>query len=185
MIRINLIPTKRRKKAKPIATYLVSTVFVVVGFIAITFFAHSFMTSKVEELERRSAKNKAEIARLDKEIKKVRDFERIRDEFKRKKGVIEELTANQSLPVRVLDNLSQRLSKGIWLTTMKISKKSVSIAGVGFNNNDIVDYVQNMKESTIFKDVVLLGTTKAMAGQVETFRFNINFKINPEGGDGT
>jgi type IV pilus assembly protein PilN len=177
MIRINLIPTKRKKKAKPLAGYLVSAVFVGIGSMVLAFFVNSYMSSVVEELEKKSAENKKLIAQLDKQIKEVKDFEKVKKRFLDRKKVIEELTANQSLPVRILDELSGRLSEGVWLSNLTIKKNRVSLAGEGFSNNDIVDYVQNMKESELFNNVQLLGTNKSKKGDVETFIFNISFEV--------
>jgi len=177
MIRINLIPTKRKKKSKPMATYLVGAVFVLIGFVAITFFVHSFMSSTVGKLEEDSAKNVKTLKDLDRIIKEVQNFEKLRDKFEARKKVIEDLTANQSLPVRMLDELSDRLSSEVWLISLNIKGESVSLAGVGFSHNDIVDFVQNMKQSKLFKDVVLLGTTSAAKGDVTTHTFNISFKL--------
>lgn len=177
MIRINLIPTKRKKKAKPLAGYLVSAVFVAIGTLVLAFFVNSYMSSVVEELQKKSEENKQLIAKLDKQIKEVKDFENLKKKFLDRKRVIEELTANQSLPVRILDELSMKLSEGVWLNSVNIRQNKVSLAGIGFSNNDIVDYVENMKSSELFRNVELLGTTKSKKGDVVTFSFTISFEV--------
>ena len=177
MIRINLLPTKRKKKTQPIATYLVTAGVVTIVFIALAFFANSYMGSRITDLEDQSAENKRLIAELDKKIKEVRNFEALKKKFMDRKKVIEELTAGQSLPVRILDELSMKLTDGIWLKTLSIKNDKVSLAAMGFNNSEIVDFVQDLKGSTLFKEVVLLGTTKAVIDEVEVFNFNISFVV--------
>ncbi|MCK4910657.1 MAG: PilN domain-containing protein [Thermodesulfovibrionales bacterium] len=177
MIRINLLPTKRKKKTQPVATYLVTAGVVTLVFIALAFFANSYMGSRIDDLEATSAQNKRLLVELDKKIKEVKDFEAINKKFMDRKKVIEELTAGQSLPVRILDELSMKLTDGVWLKTLSIKNEKVSLAAMGFNNSEIVDFVQDLKGSELFKEVVLLGTTKAVIDDVEVFNFNISFVV--------
>ncbi len=177
MIRINLIPTKRKKKAKPLATYLVSAALITVAFIALAFFANTYMGSRIKALEEKSAENKKLLARLDEKIKEVKNFEAINKKFSDRKKVIEELTEGQSLPVRILDTLSMSLTDGIWITSLSIQKGKVSLAGIGFNNNEIVDFISSMKNAELFMNVVLLGTNKQAIGAVEVFNFKASFSV--------
>ncbi len=177
MIRVNLLPTKRKKKTQPIATYLVSAAVVTLVFIALAFFASSYMGSRIDDLEDQKAKNRTLIASLDKKIQKVKDFEKIKKKFTDRKKVIEELTAGQSLPVRILDELSQKLSDGIWIRSLNIKGQKISVAGIGFNNNEIVDFVQDLKGSELFREVVLLGTTKQVMEKVDVFTFKLSFSV--------
>ena len=177
MIRINLLPTKRKKKTQPVATYLVTAVVVTIVFIALAFFANSYMGSRIDDLEDKQAENKKLIVSLDKKIKEVMDFEKIKKKFSDRKKVIEELTAGQSLPVRILDELSLKLSDGIWIKSLNIKEEKVSLSGLGFNNNEIVDFVQDLKNSELFKEVLLQGTKKQMMKQVEVFSFKISFVV--------
>ncbi len=177
MIRINLLPTKRKKKAKPIATYLVSAVVATLVSIALAFFASSYMGSRIDDLHGKHADNKKLIKSLDKKIKEVKDFEKINKKFTERKKVIEELTAGQSLPVRILDELSQRLSDGIWIQSLNIKEENVSLSGTGFNNNEIVDFVQDLKGSKLFREVTLKGTRKQGKGSVDVFTFSLTFVV--------
>ena len=177
MIRINLLPTKRKKKTQPVATYLVTAVVVTLVFIALAFFANSYMGSRIDDLEDKQAKNKKLIASLDKKIKEVMDFEKIKKKFTDRKKVIEELTSGQSLPVRILDELSLKLSDGIWIDSLNIKEAKVSLTGVGFNNNEIVDFVQDLKNSELFREVLLGGTAKKSMDQVDVFTFKLSFVV--------
>ncbi|MFC1769684.1 PilN domain-containing protein [Nitrospirota bacterium] len=180
MIRINLIPTKRRKKSKPMPMYLIGMVASLLGGLVIFFAVSMYMNSKLDELDARKKTNEQKIKELNKKIKEVKDFEALNKKFIDRKKVIEDLTKNQSLPVRVLDEISLKLTEGVWLVSVNIANNRVSISGVGFSNSDIVNYVQSMKKSELFTSVVLHGTVK-QAGSggvgVDTFSFNISFQI--------
>ena len=50
MIRINLLPTKRKKKAKPMPMYLVYSGFMLTASLAVLFFFNSYMNSRIKAL---------------------------------------------------------------------------------------------------------------------------------------
>lgn len=184
MIRINLIPTKRKKKAKPMATYLVTAALVTIGFIALSFFVNTYMSSRIKDLEEKSVENKKLLAQLEEKIKEVKNFEAINKKFSDRKKVIEDLTEGQSLPVRILDTLSMSLTDGIWITSLSIQKGKVSLSGYGFNNNEIVDFISSMKNTDLFKNVVLQNTTKQAIQSVEVFIFKASFSVGGMAGKG-
>lgn len=177
MIKINLIPAKRKKKPKHVPPFIIAMILLLMVSGVASAYAVYYMDSNVEDLQRKKKINTDKIAKLDKRIKEVKDFEKLNQTFLKRKKIIEELTKSQSVPVRILDEMSKRLTDGIWLVSMKISAKSVSISGVGFSNTDIVSFVQNLKASALFTDVVLGGTQLKKSGTVETYTFNIRLNI--------
>jgi Tfp pilus assembly protein PilN len=84
---------------------------------------------------------------------------------------------NQSLPVRILDEISTRLTDGVWLQSMSISGNNLRIGGTGFKNTDIVSFVQSLKNSDLFTNVNLLGTVRKMEGTAETYTFNMTLEV--------
>ena len=177
MIKINLIPAKRKKKPKHVPPFIIAMILLLIVSGVASAYAVYYMDSKVQDLELKKKVNVGKIAKLDKRIREVKDFEKLNQSFLKRKKIIEELTKSQSVPVRVLDEMSRRLTDGIWLVSMKISATGVTISGVGFSNTDIVSFVQNLKVSALFENVVLGGTQLKKSGTVETYTFNIRLNI--------
>lgn len=177
MIKVNLLPAKRRKKPKPVPTFVIAGVMLLLGSFIVSGYVVYFLNSRIEKLEAQKADNAKKIIELNKKIKEVKDYEARNKVFMERKKVIEELTRNQSLPVKILDEMSKRLTDGIWLTSMDISRGKVSLAGSGFSNSDIVSYVQSLKGSALFTDVALLGTKCSDKGGVQVCSFNIKFAV--------
>jgi type IV pilus assembly protein PilN len=180
MIRVNLLPIKRKKKPKPVPTFIVAALFLALGAAILGVGASVFLGSRIEALEQQKKANARKIAELDKKIAEVKGYEKLNRTFTQRKHIIEQLRHNQSLPARVLDEMAQRLSNGVWLTAARISGNKVNISGVGFSNADIVNYVQSMKDSALFTNVTLLESVKATLSGVAAYKFKMTFGIVKE-----
>lgn len=183
MIKINLIVTKRKKKAKPIPMFLVAGVGLLALSLAGSFYAASLVENKIETLTRKKIENQKEMEKLKGKMAEVQKFEALNRVVQEKGQVIKDLTKNQGLPVIILQEVSKTLTKGIWIVSMSISKGSVKISGVGFSNSDIVTYIQKLKGSEVFTKVLLHGTTRKSGRKtkdkrgVDTYTFNVTFKV--------
>ena len=175
MIKVNLIPTKKRKKPKPVPTFLiVGAILLLFSGIALAY-VNVYFGSKIETLNTRIAEQDKKIAELNKKIEGVKDFEKIKQTFIDRINIIEKLRKNQNIPVIILDEISARLTEGIWLTSMTITGSNINMDGIGFSNPEIVSFVQSLKASSLFKEVYLVETRKAAMENVETYVFKITF----------
>lgn len=177
MIRINLLPTKKkRKKAKPVPTYLVASVIILVAVAVVTLYLTFFMKGKIKSLQALKDSNAQKIATLQEKIKEVNSFEALNQKFKGRKQIIEDLRRIQLRPVKILDELSSRLTVGVWLIDMSLSKNDITMSGVGYTNEDVVAFVQNLKESPLFTEVYLHETTQSSVEGVPVYNFRISMK---------
>lgn len=180
MIKINLLPVKRKKKKKPkpVPTFvIVGVLFLTVSVIAGLYYDRYFLKGKISSLEGTKKNNEDKIAELNKKIVEVKDFEKLNKTFTDRKNIIEQLRKNQSLPVRILDEMSSRLTDGVWLTSMTIDGGNISLDGVGFSNTEVVTFVQSLKESPLYKEVYLHGTDAATIEKIEVFKFKITLQV--------
>lgn len=178
MIKVNLLPFKRRKKPKPVPPFLIISVLLLTVAMVTLFYTAYFLDSKITMLEIQKADNAGRIAELDEKVKEVEDFESLNEKFTKRKNIIEQLTKNQSVPVKILDEMSSRLSEGVWLNSMSIARGKISITGVGFSNHDIVSFVQSLKDSKLFKDVTLLMTRKTRVEGTDAYMFKMTLQVH-------
>jgi type IV pilus assembly protein PilN len=177
MIKVNLLPVKRKKKPKPVPTFvMVGALFLTISLV-ISFYVFYSLKSKITTLEEQKAANAKKLAALQERIKEVKDFERLNKKFMQRKEIIEKLAKNQSMPAKILDEMSKRLSEGVWLRSMIITGENMSISGVGFSNFDIVNYVQNLKGSELFEEVILRETRQTQEQGIDVYSFKITLKI--------
>lgn len=177
MIKVNLIPVKRKKKPKPLPGFIIASVFVTLGVIILMVYLVFYFNTKLSNSREKVKANEAKIAELKAKIKAVEDFEKINKDFKERSDVIEELSKNKALPVKVLDEISSRLPKGIWLQALSFTGESIEMSGFGYSNDEIVNYVDNLKASPMFTEVYLQESRSSEIERVNLYAFKLTFKL--------
>jgi type IV pilus assembly protein PilN len=177
MIKVNLLPVKRKKKAKPLPSFLLATIAVTVAACLIMGYLVFFYTTRLSERKTKFAQNEKTIADLKEKIKAVDDFEKRNKNFKERNDIIEQLSKNRSVPARLLDELSRLQPAGIWLKTLSVTGDSISLDGYGFTNNEIVNYVDNIKGSKLFTEVYLQESKSTELEKVALYMFKLTLKI--------
>jgi type IV pilus assembly protein PilN len=177
MIRINLLPVKRKKKPKAIPPYVIYGVLVTVVVVAAAGYSFWYLNSTLSALKKQRSDNEATITELKNKIKEVENFEAQKKTLEERKNIIEQLRKNQSLPVKTLSEMSSVLPNGVWLNSMSVSGMNISLSGTGFTNEDVVNYVDNLKKSQVFMDVVLGGTQKLTVGKIITYNFTLTCRL--------
>lgn len=177
MIKVNLIPLKRKKKSKPVPSFVIAMLIVtLVAGIVMAYF-YFFFNSRLAAKKAQFSANEKKIANLKEKIKAVENFEQLNKTFQQRSNIIEQLSKNKSIPVKLLDEISNLLPSGVWLTGMTVSGGSINIDGFGFSNNDIVSYVDNVKNSKMFTEVYLQESKSTAIEKIELYTFKLTFKI--------
>jgi type IV pilus assembly protein PilN len=177
MIKVNLIPVKRKKKPKPVPSFLIGTVVVTVVVGIVMAYLVLFFSSRLSMKKAQFTANEKKIAELKEKIKAVQNFEQLNKTYKQRSDIIEQLSKNKSVPVRLLDELSNLLPTGIWLQSMTLSGESIKIDGYGFTNSDIVSFVDNIKNSKMFTDVYLQESKSTTLENMPLYIFKLTFMV--------
>jgi type IV pilus assembly protein PilN len=177
MIKVNLIPVKRKKKPKPVPSFLIGTVVVTVVVGIVMAYLVLFFSSRLSMKKAQFTANEKKIAELKEKIKAVQNFELLNKTYKQRSDIIEQLSKNKSVPVRLLDELSNLLPTGIWLQSITLSGGSIKIDGYGFTNSDIVSFVDNIKNSKMFTDVYLQESKSTTLENMPLYIFKLTFMV--------
>lgn len=177
MIKVNLLPVKRKKKAKPLPSFLLATIVVTLAACLIMAYLVFFFTTRLSERKATFARNEITIAELKEKIKAVEDFEKRNQNFKERNDIIEQLSKNRSIPAKLLDELSSLQPKGIWLQALSVAGDSISLDGYGFTNSEIVAYVDNIKGSKLFTEVYLQESKSTEIEKIPLYMFKLTMKI--------
>jgi len=179
MIKVNLFPGKKKKKAKPLPTFLIAIIFVTLGTLIVMAYLTFFFSSRLSARKDQFASNEKKIVELKEKIKAVEDFEQRNNTFKQRNEIIEQLSKNKSLPVKILDEISTLLSTGIWVQKITVSGEGISLEGSGFTNPEIVAFVDNIKNSKLFTEVYLQESVSKEVEKITVYAFKLTFKIKP------
>jgi type IV pilus assembly protein PilN len=178
MIRVNLLQIKRKKKAKPLPSFVVLGILLAVVVCLVVGLIWTSQTNKISKLNRTKMSNQARINELKEKVKEVNDYEAKIKQFQERKNVIVSLREGQGIPVMVMNELSFQLADGVWLGKMDIKDANVSINGFAFTNSNVVEFVNNLKRSKLFSNVYLMETRQGKTDKVEVFAFKLTFSIN-------
>lgn len=178
MIKVNLLPLKKKKKAKPIPTFLITALFITVAVIFIDLYLVYMYESKRNDRVKKVHENETKIKELEARIKAVEEYEKRNAVFNQRKEIIEKLGKNKSLPVKILDEISTLLPAGVWLRKMTLADSSlITLECTAFSVTDASNFIQNLKNSKIFAEVDSKETTRSQSGNISTYGFTVTFKV--------
>ncbi len=175
MIRINLLPGKKKPLIlPPVLIYgSIATVLLIIGLVFFTL----YLNGKVSDMQTEMFNKEKRLNELKAQLKEVQNYERDNKEFRKKARIIEQLKKNQIVPLRLLDEVSEMLPKGVWLTELSDKSGYISIQGYAHTNYDLVGYVQNLKSSRYLTDVMLVESRQAEIEGVSVYKFKLTFKV--------
>jgi type IV pilus assembly protein PilN len=177
MIKINLLPVKKKKKAKQLPGFVVSMVLLLLVTGVISAYLIYYFNGRVSAKKETIAKNEARIEELSKKIKAVENYEKLNATYQKNKEIIEQLGKNKTLPVKVLDEVSALIPVGVWLTQLDAKGTEIDLSGMGFTNSDVVNYVNNLKNSALFSDVYLKESRQQPKEGYSAYMFSLSFKV--------
>jgi type IV pilus assembly protein PilN len=187
-VRINLLPHREQKRQARQRQFVSFAVLLAILAISVVGLVHMVFAAKVEDQNARNTLLKTEIAKLDEQIKEI---DRLRDQIQQvlaRKQVVENLQANRSEAVHLLDQIVRQLPDGIYLKSLKQSGTRVQMVGYAQSNARVSTLMRNVEASpwiatpelVEIKLVTLPGATRgAPSQQVNEFTLNLQVKRAP------
>ncbi|MEK6743918.1 MAG: PilN domain-containing protein [Nitrospirota bacterium] len=178
MIKINLLPTKRKppRKVTELQKQLIIAVVVIGGVFTAMAFYYISLNAKISDREKERAAAMAEVARQDAMLREVKNVEDERKKVTDKIGVIEQLKKNQQGPVRLLDEISRAIPATADITSLTEVGGNINLGGEAFSNEDVVKFVENLKASAYFTDVYLMETRHNVKEGYEIYAYKLQFR---------
>lgn len=176
MIEINLLTPHRSKKIKR-KVEIQSQLIVVVSVCAITLMVCGFiwgqLNEKVNAIKSEASGLSAELGQLKIKVKEVKNYERDKKVVQEKIKVIDQLRKNQSVPVHLLDEISKSLPERAWIVSLSERGGSIDLNGKAITNNEIVEFIDNLKKSSFFGDVQILESRQGAEGNIPIYSFRL------------
>jgi type IV pilus assembly protein PilN len=186
-IRINLLPHREQKRqARQRQFYTLMISLAVLGLVVIAL-VHGILAAQIENQESRNRVLKAEIAKLDEQIKEI---DRLRDQIQAvlaRKQVVETLQSNRSEAVHLLDQLVRQLPDGIYLKNIRQQDAKVTVLGYAQSNARVSTLMRNIEASPWLSTPELVEIKLvAMPGAKDTTQkineFTLRFQIKRAAG---
>jgi type IV pilus assembly protein PilN len=177
MIKINLLPTKKKppKKVIDLQQQLLLALLVLILVAMGLWYFWNMQRNRIIALEADKARAETLLREQDNILKEVKNVEEERKKVAEKIEVIEKLKKNQAGPVRLLDEISKALPVGVNTTSLTESSNGINLEGEAFTNEDIVRFVDNLKASPLLSDVSLLETSQAKREGLDIYKYKLQF----------
>jgi type IV pilus assembly protein PilN len=137
---------------------------------------------KLSQRRDQIATKTAEAQRLESIIKEVEEYQKRKDSLQKRIDLINQLKQNQKGPVKIMDRISQDLPDLVWLDKMVMSGGLISLSGRGLNPNAIANFVENVKNDSLFEEPDLSSMNQVSAAPlVYSFDMSFRFTYAPKG----
>jgi type IV pilus assembly protein PilN len=188
MIRVNLLPHREEKRKRRQQQFLVLAGLTGVLGLVLAGGVWAFLDNQVSQQQANVKYMQGEIAKLDKEIEEIKKIREETASLLAKKQVVENLQANRSEPVQLLDQLLRQLPDGVYLKSIQQKGPKVNLTGYAQSNARVSTLMRNLGASPYLEnpELVEIKATPApdkSGNRVNEFNMNISIKrAQPETG---
>jgi type IV pilus assembly protein PilN len=182
MIRINLLSSgPKGRPAKPHydvrAQVLLGVGLVIVTMAGCWWYSDSLDTEIAAKQAEKEDKTK-QVAQLKEQVKQVSDFEQRKKQLEDKNRIIDQLEKSRVGPVKVLDHVSQSLEPlKLWLVKVGVNGQNIDLEGRALTNDDVVEFVNNLRRTDYFTDINLQESRAALESQISVYQFKLGFRL--------
>ena len=119
MARINLLPWRAERRKARQKEFVGMLGLAALGGVLASFLIVSWYSGRVSSQEGRNEYLRAEITKVDAQIKEIEELDKKKAKLLARKEVIEQLQANRSQMVHLFDSLVRTIPDGVTLTSIK------------------------------------------------------------------
>ena len=183
MILINLLPhreEKRRQRKRAFFVGLAASAIVGLGVVGVWYTVLSQMTSTQQA---RNTFLKAEIARLESQIKDIATLRAEIEALKARQKAVEDLQSDRNMPVYLLDELVKQTPEGVYLTAIRQSGQVVTVTGVAQTNERVSEFLRNASYNSAWLErpelveIKAAAVTAATRDQRRLFEFSLRVTL--------
>jgi type IV pilus assembly protein PilN len=187
VIFINLLPhreaqRKLRKRAFFSAVGASATVGVLLAVLG-----YSAIGEMISVQQSRNDYLKAEIAKLDGQIRDIQNLRAEIDALKARQKAVEDLQVDRNTPIYLLDELVKQTPEGVYLTAVKQADQIVTVNGIAQTNERVSEFLRNTQYSSPWLEkpelveIKVAATNPALRDQRRLFEFSMRVTLKRPG----
>lgn len=143
MILINLLPHREEKRQQRKRAFFVGLGVAALGGLVIVGLWYSVLQQMTSAQQSRNDFLKAEIARLDAQIRDIANLRAEIDALKARQAAVENLQTDRNLPVYLMDELVRQTPEGVYLTSIRQTNQVIAVTGVAQTNERVSEFLRN------------------------------------------
>jgi type IV pilus assembly protein PilN len=143
MILVNLLPHREaRRKRRKAAFFAGLGLAAVLGALMVGFW-YLVVQQMISAQQERNAFLKAEIAKLDEQIKDIATLKTEIEALKARQQAVENLQTDRNIPVHVLNELVHQTPEGVYFTSMRQEGQMLTVSGIAQTNERVSELLRN------------------------------------------
>lgn len=148
MILINLLPHREEKRKRRKTAFFVGLgVSALVG-LGIAAVGYAVLMQLTSDQQGRNQYLKAEIDRLEIQIKDIANLRSEIESLKARQKAVEDLQTDRNTPVHLLNELAKHTPEGVYLTSIRQAGQVVTINGIAQTNERVSEFLRNTARSS-------------------------------------
>ena len=147
MIRINLLPHREQKRQARQRQFVSVAIGLAILSLAVVGLVHVIFVTQIENQQGRNNLLKAEIAKLDEQIKEIDKLREQTQALLSRKQVVETLQTNRTEAVHLLDQMVRQLPDGVYLRNLRQVDAKVTAVGYAQSNARVSTLMRNIEAS--------------------------------------
>lgn len=147
MIKINLLPIRAERRKEFIRKQLSIAALSIFFAIAVMGLLFLRIQGQMHATESSLARTNKKIKQLAPVLKKIEAYKKQKADISKKIAVIIDLDRYRLAPVVVLSDLNVQRPEKLWFTDLKENSRHLAISGVAVDNETIVTFLNNLKQS--------------------------------------
>jgi type IV pilus assembly protein PilN len=143
VILINLLPHREEKRQQRKRAFFVGLGAAAIGGLVVVGLWYSVLQQMTSAQQARNDFLKAEIARLDAQIRDIANLRAEIDALKARQAAVENLQTDRNLPVYLMDELVRQTPEGVYLTSIRQTAQVIAITGIAQTNERVSEFLRN------------------------------------------
>ena len=157
MAKINLLPWREQRREQLRKEFFVVLGSVAGAAVAVVLAANLAVGSQIDNQNGRNNYLKAEITKLDKQVKEIKDLKTRRAQLIERMKVIGDLQGTRPVIVRIFDEIVRTVPDGVYFRSLKRQGTTITIQGTAESNNRVSSLMRNLDDSEWFANPNLKG----------------------------
>ncbi len=180
MIQINLLPVRAERRKEFIRKQLSIAALSIFFAIAVTGLLYLRLQTQMHDTKTSLARTNKRIKQLAPVIKKIEAYKKQKDAISKKIAVIIDLDRYRLAPVVVLSDLNLQRPEKLWFTDLKENSLHLTISGVAIDNETIVTFLNNLKQSVPLhnSDLTLLRSQNIQKLELKKFTIDCTLDLD-------
>lgn len=180
MILINLLPHREVKRAQKKRAFFVGLGGSVVVGLLIASTWYTWLQQMTAAQNGRNDFLKAEIGRLDAQIKDIATLRQEIEALKARQRAVEDLQTDRNVPVHLLNELTSQTPEGVYLTAINQQGQTVTIRGIAQTNERVSELLRNTLYNSPWlekPDLIEIKATTLGAGREARRLFEFQLRL--------